>query len=135
MNYWLMKTEPGAFSWQDLVRDGQACWDGVRNYQARNNMKAMKKGDQVLIYHSVNEKTVTGIATVSKEAYQDPTTPDDRWVAVDVKPLNALKSPISLKEIKNNIALSDIPLVKHSRLSVMPLNEKAFNIIIAMSEK
>lgn len=130
MNYWLMKSEPGAYSWDDLLNDGRTIWDGVRNYQARNNMKLMKKGDQVLFYHSVKEKQVVGLAQVINESYQDPTTDDNRWVVVDVVPKKTLPQPVTLKEIKADESLSDIALVKQSRLSVLPLKEFEFRRIL-----
>lgn len=132
MQYWLMKTEPGAYSWNDLVKDKKTLWDGVRNYQARNNMKAMKKGDQVFIYHSVSDKEVVGIAEVIKEHYPDPTADSDKWVVVDIKPLKALKKKVSLAEIKATPALSGIALVRQSRLSVVPLKKVEFDKILSM---
>ncbi|UII32468.1 EVE domain-containing protein [Fulvivirga ulvae] len=134
MNYWLMKSEPGTYSWDDLVKDKQTFWDGVRNYQARNNMKEMKVGDLILFYHSVNEKSVLGIAKVVKESYQDPTTDDDRWVVVDIAPEQALKRPVKLDEIKNEARLNQMVLVRNSRLSVQPVKKEEFDIIIGMSE-
>ena len=135
MNYWLMKTEPETFSWEDMVRDKKATWDGVRNYTARNNMRDMKKGDQVFIYHSGGHKEVVGIAEVTKEFYPDPTTDDPAWVVVDLKPKNALKNPVSLAKIKADTRLKDIALVRLSRLSVSPLSAEAFNIILELSQK
>ena len=129
MKYWLVKSEPNAYSWDDLVRDGRTYWDGVRNYQARNNLKEMKIGDQILYYHSQVGLEVVGIATVVKEAYQDPSTKDDRWVAVDIEPLETLSMPISLKEIKAHKGLAEMALVKHSRLSVMPVTKREFSTI------
>lgn len=134
MNYWLMKTEPGNYSWDDLLRDEWTYWDGVRNYQARNNMNAMKIGDKAFIYHSVNEKTVVGIAEIIKESYQDPTTDDERWTCVDIKPLNQLKKPIELADIKSQDMLSEMVLVKNSRLSVQPVKKEEFDKIVEMSE-
>ena len=134
MNYWLIKTEPGDYSWNDLLRDKQTYWDGVRNYQARNNLKAMKEGDMALFYHSVNEKTVVGVARIIKEFYQDPTIEDDRWVAVDVAPEFQLKNSVHLSEIKSNSNLSEMVLVKNSRLSVQPVRKEEFDIIIGMGE-
>jgi predicted RNA-binding protein with PUA-like domain len=135
MQYWMMKTEPGEFSFEDLIRDGKTVWDGVRNFQARNNMKAMKKGDQVLIYHSVSEKALAGIAEVSREHYPDPTdNPKQDWVVVDIKPIRPLKRRITLAEIKDTPDLSGIPLIRQSRLSVMPLEKKIFDRLIALSE-
>lgn len=134
MNYWLMKSEPGTYSWDDLVKDKQTFWDGVRNYQARNNMKEMKVGDLALFYHSVNEKTVVGIAKIVKEHYQDPTTDDDRWVVVDIAPVQPLKKPVKLDDIKNDGRLGQMVLVRNSRLSVQPVKKEEFDIIIGMSE-
>ena len=121
MNYWLIKTEPNTYSWDDLVKDKETYWDGVRNYQARNNMKAMEVGDLCLYYHSVNEKSVVGVAKVVKAHYQDPTTDDDRWVAVDVVPETALNTPVTLAMVKNEPDLSEMVLVNNSRLSVQPV--------------
>ena len=132
MKYWLAKSEPGAYSWSKFVKDGSTYWDGVRNYQARNNMKEMKRGDQVLFYHSVNEKAVVGIAQVTRTAYQDPTTDDDRWVVVDLKPVRALPTPVTLEQIKTNKKLADIALVRQSRLSVLPLTAAEFKTIVAL---
>lgn len=134
MQHWLMKTEPEAFSWQDLLKSKRTLWDGVRNYQARNNMKAMKIGDKVLIYHSVSEKCVVGIAIVSKEYFPDATTDDKRWVVVEIIPYKTLNKPVYLEQIKNNKELSEIKLIKQSRLSVMPLTQKEYNTIIKLSE-
>jgi len=135
MNYWLLKSEPGTYSWDDLVRDGQTFWDGVRNYQARNNLKAMKIGDQGIFYHSVNEKTSVGIVTIIKEYYQDPSTDDEAWVAVDIAPLKPLKRPVTLAEIKSEEELVNMVLVKNTRLSVQPVEKWEFEKIIEMSEK
>jgi predicted RNA-binding protein with PUA-like domain len=133
MQYWLMKTEPGAFSFQDLVRDGKTMWDGVRNFQARNNMKTMKKGDQVLIYHSVTEKAVVGVAEVSKEFYPDPTDgKDSQWVVVELKPVKPLKKAITLEEIKNTPTLAEMKLIRQSRLSVTPLVKAEFDLLVKM---
>jgi len=134
MNYWLMKSEPFKYSWDDLVKDGSTYWDGVRNYQARNNMKLMKKGDLVLYYHSNEGKEVVGVAKVIKEHYQDPTIDDDRWVVVDIEPVSKLNNPVSLADIKERKSLQKIPLVTHSRLSVMPVLKKDFDKIIKMGE-
>jgi predicted RNA-binding protein with PUA-like domain len=134
MQYWMMKTEPGEFSFEDLVRDGKTVWDGVRNYQARNNMKAMKKGDHVLIYHSVTEKALAGIAEVSREHYPDPKdNPKKDWVVVDLIPVKPLKRRVTLAEIKDTPDLVAIPLIKQSRLSVMPLDKKTFDRLLALS--
>lgn len=132
MNYWLVKSEPGAYSWQQFEKDGKTYWDGVRNYQARNNLKAMKEGDLVLFYHSVNEKQVMGIARVVKEHYQDPTTDDNRWVVVDLVPEKALKKTVSLSQVKADARLENIALVRQARLSVMPLKAEEFDTIVEL---
>ena len=132
MNYWLVKSEPSEYSYDDLVRDGSTYWDGVRNYSARNNLKKMQINDQVLYYHSVNEKSVVGISKVVKEHYQDPTTDDDRWVVVDLAAVKKLKNPVTLAEIKAEPQLAHIALVRQSRLSVMPLDKEAFQLIVKM---
>ena len=132
MNYWMVKQEPEAYSWDDLVKDGATDWTGVRNFQARNNLKAMKKGDKVLFYHSVTGKEVVGIAVVSKEAFPDPT--DDKWFATELKPVKPLKKPVTLAQIKANLALAEIKLVRQSQLSVMPLTKDEFDEIVSMSK-
>lgn len=132
MNYWLVKSEPGAYSWQQFEKDKRTLWDGVRNYQARNNMKAMKEGDLVLFYHSVSEKQVMGIAKVVAEHYPDPTTNDDRWVVVDLVPEKAFKRPVTLAEVKADPRLENIALVKQARLSVMPLKAEEFDAIVEL---
>jgi len=132
MNFWLVKQEPTKYSWDEFVQDKETYWDGVRNYQARNNLKAMKKGDYAFYYHSVSDKKIMGIAKVTKEFYQDPTTPDERWVVVDLKPVKPLKNQVSLEQIKGEKSLQDIALVKQSRLSVAPLTQKEFKIILKM---
>ena len=134
MNYWLVKSEPNTYSWDDFVRLGRDHWDGVRNYQARNNMKEMKEGDLVLFYHSVNEKSVVGTAKVVKEFYQDPTTDDDRWVVVDLVPVDKVKRPVTLAEIKGDERLQNMKLVTHSRLSVMPVRKEEYDAILELSE-
>lgn len=134
MNYWLIKSEPAAYSWNDFVRLGRDHWDGVRNYQARNYLKAMKTGDQALFYHSMSEKAVVGIAEIVREHYPDPTTDDPRWCVVDLVPVRPLKKPVTLQEIKAEDRLSDMVLVKSSRLSVQPVQPEAFDLIIGMSE-
>lgn len=131
MNYWLVKSEPFKYSWEEFLKDGWTYWDGVRNYQARNNLKNMKKGDLVLFYHSNEGLEVVGIAKVTKETYQDPTTDDPRWVVVDLEPVETLNKPVSLDEIKKDKRLKNIPLIKQSRLSVMPLTREEFEIIVA----
>ncbi len=135
MRYWLAKSEPSKYSWPDFLRDGSTYWDGVRNYQARNNLKEMKRGDRVLFYHSVDGKEVVGIAKVTKEAYQDPTTDDDRWVVVDLEPFKTLKRPVALDEIKAQRKLADIALLRQSRLSVVPLTEAEFKTIVDLGSK
>ncbi len=134
MNYWLVKSEPGTYSWDDLVKDGWTYWDGVRNYQARNNLKEMKEGDQILYYHSNIGLEIVGVAKVIKEHYQDPTTSDDRWVAVDIEPVKPLITPVTLSDIKSEARLKNMPLIKHSRLSVMPVTKKEFDLILKMGK-
>jgi predicted RNA-binding protein with PUA-like domain len=133
MKYWLMKTEPSTFSWDDLVRDKKTVWDGVRNYQARNNLKEMKKGDMALIYHSMDDKSVIGIAQITREHFADPK--DAAWEAVEIKPLKKLKEPVNLADIKKDKRLSNMVLVKNSRLSVQPVKPEEFDIVIGMGEK
>ena len=135
MKYWLLKSEPGTWSWDDQVKEGASMWDGVRNYQARNNLKKMKKGDQAFFYHSVSEKSVVGIVKVVKEYYNDPTDETKRFVVVDVKAIKKLKKSVSLNEIKLNKKLKNIALVKQSRLSVMPITNIEWNEIINLSLK
>jgi len=132
--HWLVKSEPFKYSWDDLVKDGSTYWDGVRNYQARNNLRAMKVGDYAFYYHSNEGKEVVGIAKVTRSAYQDPTTDDDRWVVVDVEPVKPLKTPVTLAQIKADSKLQKIPLVTHSRLSVMPLEKPDFERILELSK-
>lgn len=134
MNYWLIKSEPFKYSWDQFVSDGSTFWDGVRNYQARNNLKEMKKKDLCLFYHSNEDKSVVGIAEVIKEAYQDPTTYETQWVVVDVKPKRSLKKPVTLSKMKSLPELADMGLIRQSRLSVIKLTEAEFNIILALSE-
>lgn len=135
MNYWLIKSEPFKYSWDELLADKSTYWDGVRNYAARLNLRAMKVGDHCLFYHSNKGLEIVGIAKVIKEAYQDPTTDDDRWVAVDVEALETLKRPVSLKEIKANDKLQDMELVKISRLSVSKVKKKEYDIIMKLSQQ
>tara|TARA_B100000575_G_scaffold294644_1_gene312591 strand:- start:7271 stop:7678 length:408 start_codon:yes stop_codon:yes gene_type:complete len=132
--YWLVKSEPNAWSWDDQVREGVSMWDGVRNYQARNNMINMKKGDLCFFYHSVYEKSIIGILKIAREFYPDPTDESGKFVVVDVEPLKKLKKPVLLKDIKNNIKLKNIALVKQSRLSVMQLKKFEWDTIIKLSE-
>jgi len=132
MNHWLVKSEPFKYSWEKFNQDGRTFWDGVRNYQARNNLKAMKEGDLVLFYHSNEGKNVVGIAKVVREFYQDPTTDDANWVVVDLAPVESLKNPVSLEQIKAEPSLVDISLVRQGRLSVMPLKAAEFDKILEM---
>ncbi|HXT63475.1 MAG TPA: EVE domain-containing protein [Pyrinomonadaceae bacterium] len=132
-NYWLVKQEPEDYSWDDLMRDKKTAWTGVRNFQARNNLRAMKVGDSVLFYHSGKEKSVVGIAEVAKAAYPDPTADDDSWIAVDIKPVKKLVNAVSLADIKANAKLRDLLLVRQSRLSVMPVSKEDFDEIVRMS--
>jgi predicted RNA-binding protein with PUA-like domain len=134
-NYWLVKSEPVKYSWEQFVKDGETVWDGVRNYQARNNLKAMKKGDEVLYYHSNEGLAIVGVAKVSKEAYQDPTTDDERWVVVNLKPGKALKTPVTLDDIKKEKKLQDMKLVRQGRLSVSPVTEDEFHTIVDRGSK
>ena len=133
MKYWLLKSEPNAWSWENQVEEGASMWDGVRNYQARNNLKEMKKNDLCFFYHSVTDRSVVGIVKVVKEYYPDPTDKTDRFVVVDVKATKKLKNPVSLDQIKENSKLQDIALVKQSRRSVMPLKKTEWDVIIKMS--
>jgi predicted RNA-binding protein with PUA-like domain len=134
MNYWLVKSEPDVYSFQQLQTEGISRWDGVRNYQARNNLRTMKKGDLCFFYHSNIGLEVVGIAEVLNEFYPDPTAEKGDWSAVDLVPYKALKNSVTLKEIKENPALQDILLVRNGRISVMPLTKDAFEEILRMSE-
>jgi predicted RNA-binding protein with PUA-like domain len=127
-----MKSEPGTYSWDDLQKDKKTGWDGVRNYQARNNLKAMKKGDLALFYHSMDDKAVVGIAKITKEFYPDPT--DTEWSAVEIAPEKKLKKPVTLAQVKADKRFADMVLVKSSRLSVQPVKREEFDLIIALSE-
>ena len=133
-NYWLVKQEPESYSWTAFVKDGRTAWTGVRNFQARNNLRAMKQGDPVLYYHSVSEKQVVGLARVAKEYYADPTATEGDWVAVDLVPGKALAVPVTLETIKADKLLKDMPLVRQSRLSVTPLTEAQFKQLMALAE-
>ena len=133
MAYWLIKSEPSKYSWEQFVKDKKTFWDGVRNYAARNNLRAMKKGDQLFYYHSNEGTEIVGIAELVKEAYQDPTTDDTNWVVVDVKPVKKLKEPVSLAQIKNDKRLANMALVKLSRLSVQPVTEDEWNTVLEMA--
>lgn len=130
MQYWLVKSEPEVYSWEQFQRDKRTFWDGVRNYQARNNMQAMAKGDQVIFYHSSDVKAAVGIAEVVKTAYPDPTTDDPAWVVVDLKPVRPLKKPVTLAEIKAMPAMNNVALVRQARLSVLPLTQPEFEMIV-----
>ena len=132
MNHWLVKSEPFKYSWERFNEDGRTFWDGVRNYQARNNLRDMREGDLVLFYHSNEGKNVVGVAKVVKESYQDPTTDDKNWVVVDLAPVESLKNPVSLEQIKAEESLKDISLVRQGRLSVMPLKAEEFDKILEM---
>ena len=132
MNHWLVKSEPIKYSWEKFLKEGSTIWDGVRNYQARNNLKAMKKGDLVLFYHSNEGMQVVGIAKVIKEHYQDPTTSDPNWVSVDLKPFKTLKKPVTLSQIKADQRLENTGLVKQGRLSVMQLKREEFDRILEL---
>ena len=129
--YWMVKQEPETYSWDDFVKDGRTDWTGVRNYQARNNLREMKNGDSVLFYHSGKDKAVVGIAEVVKSQYPDPTADDEQWVAVDLKPIKAFKNPVPLAAIRYDKRLSDLPLIRQSQLSVMPLTKDEFEVIVA----
>ena len=133
-SFWLVKSEPFKYSWDKFVEDGSTYWDGVRNYQARNNLKEMKKGDRVLSYHSNEGKEVVGVAEVTKPFYQDPTTDDDRWVVVDLKPVKKLKNPVTLEQVKSDPTLSQMKLVTQSRLSVMAVTEDEFQRVLDLSK-
>jgi len=134
MNYWLVKSEPSEYGWEDLTQKGEDVWDGIRNFQARNYLKEMKIGDQVLFYHSGKTKEIVGIAEVSKEAFQDPKDEENKaWVAIKIIPKKALKKPIDLERIKSDDLLNTMALIKQSRLSVMPVEKIQFDHIIKLS--
>jgi predicted RNA-binding protein with PUA-like domain len=133
MNYWLVKSEPDTYSFEQLLKDKKTIWDGVRNYAARNHMKAMKKGDLLLFYHSNEGKAVVGIAKVVKEAYQDPTTEDTAWVVVEIAPVKALKNPVTLDQVKAEKKLKDMALVRIGRLSVQPVKEEEYALVMKMA--
>jgi predicted RNA-binding protein with PUA-like domain len=132
MNYWLVKQEPSAYSWEDFVKDGRTAWTGVRNFQARNNLRSMKLGDRVFFYHSVKDKSVVGEAEVVREAYSDPTAKEGDWVCVDVKPIRPLP-PVPLEKIKAERKLAGLALVRSPRLSVMPVSEDQYRAILLLS--
>jgi predicted RNA-binding protein with PUA-like domain len=132
--YWMVKQEPETYSWDDFVKDGKTDWSGVRNYQARNNLREMKTGERVLFYHSGKDKAVVGVAEVVKSAYRDPTADDEQWVAVDLKPIKPLKNPVPLAAIRYDKRLAELPLIRQSQLSVMPLTKDEFDIIVATGD-
>jgi len=132
MEYWLVKSEPEAYAWTQFVKDGKTAWTGVRNFQARNNLRAMKKGDQVFFYHSVSDKQVVGLARVAKEFYPDATAEEGDWSCVDLEPVKPLKNPVSLETIKTDVVLKEMPLVKQSRLSVTPLTKSQAERILKL---
>ena len=133
-SYWLVKSEPLKYSWDQLVRDGSTYWDGVRNSEARNNLSAMKVGDLALFYHSNEGKEVIGVTRIARESYPDPTTKDDRWVVVDVEPIVPFERAVPLSEIKADPTLQGIALVRRSRLSVLPLDKSAFDRILRLGK-
>jgi predicted RNA-binding protein with PUA-like domain len=131
--YWLVKQEPTAYSWDQFVADGKTDWTGVRNFQARNNLRAMRSGDQVLYYHSVNGKAVVGVAVVSREAFPDPTATSGEWTAVEIKPIRPVNPPVKLEQIKADPKLAQIPLLRQSRLSVMSLTKQEFDGVLGLA--
>ena len=134
-NYWLVKQEPDSYSWSDFVGEGKTAWTGVRNYTARNNLRKMQKDDEVLFYHSGKDKAVVGVARVTRPAYLDPTAKEGDWSAVDLAPIKPLSRPVTLRLIKSDPRLKGIPLVRQSRLSVMPLAESEFREIVTMGTR
>jgi len=135
MNYWLIKSEPFKYSWSTFLKDQITFWDGVRNYQARNNLREMRVGELCLFYHSNEDKQVVGIAEIVKEFYQDPTTDDTNWVVVDVKPVNTLLKPVTLNQIKTDPRLNNIGMIKQPRLSVIKITQLEFNTILELSNE
>ena len=133
-NYWLVKSEPFKYAWDELVEDGSTYWDGVRNYEARNHLASMKKGDLALYYHSNEGKEVVGVARITRTAYQDPTTKDERWVVVDLEPVVPLKRPVTLAEIRADASLAEIQLVRRGRLSVVPVTKPEFQRILKLGK-
>ena len=133
MAYWLVKSEPSVYSWDDLVKEDQTCWSGIRNYAARLHLRNMKKGDEVLFYHSNEGTNIVGIAKVVKEHYPDPTTDDDRWEAVDLKPFRKLKTPVTLEAIKKDKRLANMALVRIGRLSAQPVTDKEWAIVMELA--
>ena len=134
MRYWLVKQEPSDYSWQTFVKEKGSTWTGVRNFQARNNLRSMKKGDPVLFYHSGEGKQVVGLARVAREAYPDPSSPAEDWSCVDLVPLQPLTKPVSLAQIKEDRTLKDMAIVKQSRLSVLPVSAEQFQRILDLAE-
>jgi predicted RNA-binding protein with PUA-like domain len=134
MNYWLVKSEPGSYSWDTFMKEKRAAWTGVRNFQARNNLRAMKRGDLVFFYHSGEGKDIVGLARVNKEAYPDPTAKEGNWSCVDLVPIKALAKPVTLAQIKSDKAFADMPLVKLSRISVTAVGEAHFQRVLALAE-
>ena len=134
MRYWLVKSEPDVYSWDQLVKDGRTPWDGVRNHQAANNLKAMKRGDRAFFYHSGDQRAIVGVAEIVKEAYPDPSDPDGRFVMVDVKPVRAAKTPATLAAIKAEPKLKNLALVRQGRLSVVPVEADEWKLLCAMAQ-
>jgi len=134
VHYWLVKQEPEDYSWSDFVKDGRTAWTGVRNFQARNNLRAMRKNDPVLFYHSISEKQIVGLARVAKEAYPDPTAEEGDWSCVDLSPMHELGQPVALQQIKADKTLRNMALVKQSRLSVIQLTSEQFDRIVALAQ-
>jgi len=134
LQHWLVKQEPEAYSWSKFVADKMTAWTGVRNYQARNNLRAMRKGDSVLFYHSVSEKQIVGLARVARESYPDPTAKEGDWVAVDLEPVRPLEKPVTLDQIKKDKKLAKLGLLRQSRLSVTPVTAEEFAQILALAE-
>jgi predicted RNA-binding protein with PUA-like domain len=135
MAYWLVKSEPFKYSWDQFQKEGQTFWDGVRNYAARNNLRTMKKGDEVFFYHSNEGLEIVGIAKVVKEAYQDPTTEEEAWVVVDLKPIKKLKKPVTLQQIKTDKRLQEMALLRLSRLSVQPVKDEEWNTVLELANE
>lgn len=133
--HWMVKSEPASYSWEQFVKDGGTAWTGVRNYQARINLRAMRKGDSVFFYHSVSEKAVVGIARVTKTAYPDATAEEGEWVCVDLVPVKPLPRPVTLEEMKGNPRLKELPLLRHTRLSVLPVRASEFDEILKLGQK
>lgn len=133
MAYWLVKSEPSVYSWDDLIQEKQTCWSGVRNYAARINLRAMKKGDEILYYHSNEGVEIVGIAKVAKEAYQDPTTGDDRWVAVDIKPIRKLNKTVTLDMLKKDARFANMDLVRLGRLSVQTVKPQEWEMVMQLA--